>query len=139
MRPITKYRADDGSEWDTADCARRRDSLHAAVTAALAGLGTWPALGSKAYVQHRAATVRAARAMFAAVARAFEPTMLAEIPDDWHPDFGPWGRILSDGDGPLARAYMRFACIDDAGREWQQPYFTSHTPSDAACVEDRSA
>ena len=93
MQQIIQYRADDGSGWASAESARRRDDLHAAVTAALAILGPRPTLHSGSYVQHRIARVLAARATFAAVARAYEPTLCGTMPDDWHPNFGPWGAV----------------------------------------------
>jgi hypothetical protein len=39
-----------------------------------------------------------------------------------HP-LGFGGRVISDCGGPLNKIWWRFSCIDDKGREWQQPYF----------------
>lgn len=37
------------------------------------------------------------------------------------------GRLLGDYNiNPLSKAWYRFSCIDDLGREWGQPYFANN-------------
>lgn len=42
-----------------------------------------------------------------------------------HP-MGLAGRIISDCNSPLNKIWHRFMCIDEDGREWQQPYFAAN-------------
>ena len=62
MQPVTRYQADDGSEWPTAGQAEARDALCAFVRSAMAPLGTARELRDDTkYQQHAFAAVTAAK------------------------------------------------------------------------------
>ena len=129
MQIVTKYRAIDGSEWDTADQAMDRDNLCAAVADAIAELGeplSSAFFGGGGYRQHDLATVLSAKQRIVRLAKIHTGHGVFDHPAaDIHP-FSIAGQILDDVGGPLRKAWRRFMCIDDQGREWGQPYFGLH-------------
>lgn len=145
MTTITKYQANDGSEWTTAEDAEKRDSLHACVQEIMAPLGTTPEYVQcgKGWVQHKLETVLTAKDGILDLCR--ELGYHKNFPAFNHPGrechaLGIIGRVLSDDGGPLGSAWGRFGRIDEKGREHQQPYFayTAGPLPEHTCVEDRS-
>jgi hypothetical protein len=133
VKAITKYAARDGSEWRNEADAATREALLDEVEAVMRPLGERPKLDSRQYVQHHPATVISCRVEILKLCARELPdyeVFRHEPPEDVHPR-SIAGRILDDCGGPLSEAWGRFACIDAAGREWQQPYFVAHTPADA--------
>ena len=140
MESITKYRAEDGSEWSTPEQAIEREKAIAEVRAAMTPLGEHP--GSTAFtngdgfIQHDKANVLKARFALYDLAKAgplkswiedqktiFGKTdyqMAVEVHPSW------FQRMLDGGCDPLYRAYCRILCIDDQCREWGQPYYAEH-------------
>lgn len=145
MKTLTKYQANDGSEWDTAEEAQKRDELHAKVEAAMAPLGDVPEAveKGKGWLQHDMETVNVAKDRILDICR--EEGFNKHFPAfnnpgrDCHP-LSIIGRVLNDNGGPLDRAWSRFARIDEQGREHQQCYFayTGGPESHHICIEDRS-
>lgn len=143
MRPVTQYEASDGSIWHTESDALFRDTLCEKVKKAMTPLGDRPELphcgfeNGDGYYQHAQSEVRRAKENLLALVKEYgwewEGLKNAKCPQidvgaDW------FARIL-DGcqQVPLTRAYGRLMCIDNQGREWGQPYFTSH-PDEAKQV-----
>lgn len=136
MKTITKYVANDGSEWNDPDKARKRDFLLDRIKEATSGLlkprpkdpGCHFANGG-GYVQQEPAKVREYKLAVLRIAKdEFGETWpvdkwIAQV-DDVHP-LGGVARILSENSRPLDRAWWRICCIDPDGREWGQPYYAN--------------
>jgi hypothetical protein len=143
MEAVTKYKANDGSLWDSESAATERDELIKEVNAAMAPLGERNEAMSdgKGWVQHQLETVLRAKDAIIGIVRARKV-----IPEDVlqgragraiHP-FSIVGRYLDDRGGPLNSAWSRFMSIDEMGREHQQPYFAKNGPDrEHYCIETR--
>lgn len=130
MKIVTMYEAVDGTQFRTAAEAERRDALISEIALALAPLGVRRPSAYE-FIRHDAKVLRGVKGALLAIARRELPG----FPDVWrHPDdeiapLGIAGRIINDaGPAPLDRAWYRLCCIDDEGREWEQPYFVAHPP-----------
>lgn len=144
MKQITKYQANDGSEWNDESKAIAREELIRIVDAAMAPLGSVPAdvESGKGWLQHNLETVNVAKDRILDICRE---QGMSEYPAfkcrgrDCHPQ-SIIGRILSEVGGPLWNAWHRFGKIDTLGREHQQPYFayTNGPDADHYCVESRA-
>lgn len=122
---IIKYRADDGSEWKTIAEAVTRDVLCGEIGAVMEPLGDRVRIDSNQYVQHDPATVIKCRVGILALAAREFPSFdifSHKPPEEVHPR-SIASRILDDLGGPLCRAWNRFSCIDEQGREYEQPYY----------------
>lgn len=147
MKTVTRYEANDGSEWTKEADARARDQLIAEVSDVMSVLPKPPrdALdGGKAYFQHSPANVLAAQA---GLARAYLKRWkdcnghIQWVIDADKPAGGTFfGRILSDGDmaRPIWGGWSRIECIDSRFREWEQPYFTRNPPNGAVNAQGKS-
>jgi hypothetical protein len=140
MRTVTRYVANDGSEWPTAKEADWRDAEARVADEALEILGPRPDLlgftNGNGYMQHDPSDVLKVRSYLVEAAKLFVPgfsDIFARPIEDLHPH-GIVGRILSDRGGPLDRAWSRLMCIDGEGREWGQPYFALN-PGQGELVE----
>lgn len=144
MQTITKYKANDGSEWDDIQKALKRDNLLAAVNEVMAPLGDFPkqVIDGEGWLQHDPNIVTTAKQ---GILDLCKPDFADSFPQFNHPaaDVHPLsiiGRILDDcHDDPRSRAWNRFCRIDVHGREHQQPYFayTAGPTSKHICIEDR--
>lgn len=135
---IQKWRASDGSEWNSQAAADERDSIMAQVSEAMRPLGERDSrmMNGDGFIQHDEASVIRAKLAIHAIAKAGplkwwidEQIMKHGKTDkflalDIHP--GWQGRMLDGGCEPLERAYRRFCCIDASNREWQQPYYAAN-------------
>lgn len=143
--PITKYVADDGSEWTAVEKAQERDTLLADVARAMKPLGERPDncgfSSGGGFIQHQTAVVRQVRLALHEVAKGPLGWWFKRQREDHgktdeqiamcHPSWP--GRMLDGGCAPLENAYGRLCCIDDLGREWGQPYYATH-PDEAKQV-----
>lgn len=123
VEAITKYRAGDGSEWDTADDAEKRDRLNSEVASIEAMLGAGINSPDRRR-QHNASVLSGAKQMTVLLCRREFPdqSVFQHEPSEIHPmSFA--GRFLDDNGGPLRRVWWRFQCIDEEGREYEQPYY----------------
>lgn len=144
MKTITKYKANDGTEWNDEASALKRDNLVAQVDAVMAPLGTVPkrVTDGEGWLQHDPEVVIAAKQGILDLckpdfAKAFP--QFNEPAEKVHP-LSIIGRILDDApDDPRSRAWNRFCRIDPQGREHQQCYFayTDGPAADHVCIEDR--
>ncbi len=134
---FTKYRASDGSEWNTLVEADKRESLCCAVADIMAPLGPAIDLSDDHYLQHNVATVLAARVGILKLCGRLYPNLQAfhhESLLDIHP-MSYVGRLLSEIGGPLYdAAWSRFMRIDSMGREFQQPYYALNGHPNAKCI-----
>lgn len=131
MKKITKYQSDDGTVWDTVEEAAKRDSLLAGLKKALSPIGErHPDVDSGiGWWQHRPEDVLRAKQQFLELCQAQGLTYPAFFaPADQALRNDKVGRILSDTGGPLNKAWCRFICIDNSGREHQQQWFVWHGP-----------
>lgn len=123
MRTVTKYQANDGSEWDTVEQCEDHERLLERIEAINAILSDHPVDGNDDVgVQHDPMKV----ALFV--------TQLKELAAEECPQYAKeiilatsgnsiGGRILNDGNSPAWRLWYRWMCIDRNGREFGQPYY----------------
>ena len=145
MEVVTKYRANDGSEWASADEAIAREQQILMVNEAMRPLGERPDdegcrfSNGEGFRRHSLARVRQAKAALIALTRPHVSAWMdgqekgyGRDMMDVHPSW--FLRMLDGASRPLERAWGRLSCIDDEGREWGQPYFASN-PQEATQVE----
>ena len=135
MKTITKYVADDGSEWGDEFAAKNRESLVLAVRDAMTFLKPTPNdLNWEGYVQQTPTLVLQCKCNLFAIAnqdgilkcwidrqKNDHGKTEEDLIVDCHPSW--FGRILDGSCRPLETAYGRLCCIDEKCREWNQPYF----------------
>jgi hypothetical protein len=120
MQAIVKYKATDGSEWNTAERCERRDALNGEIVALEARIGPRITTGRGAIDPGVVSDVKAAvvdicrrefpeQSVFQHEAAAIHPMSFA-------------GRFLDEVGGPIARIWYRFACISGPW-EYEQPYY----------------
>jgi len=142
MEIITKYRANDGSEWDSEVKAAKRELLIAEVNAVMSLLPPVPTEPNwKGYIRHDKQTIRTVRqGLFFIDNREGilkwwydqQKTDHGKTDKDFLECHPSWQcRMLDGSHRPLERAYGRLCCIDEYGREWNQPYFARNPPPDA--------
>ena len=144
MKAITRYQAVDGTEFPTEHQCREYEQLRLLVAGVMSYLGTIPdeVKDGKGWLQHDPETVVRCRVGIIRLCRSMPqfdsfPVFRHEPAAEIHPNSSA-GRILDDTGGPLSEAWYRFRCIDDQGREHQQPYFAINGPDDNhECIEDR--
>lgn len=140
MKKITKYQANDGSEWKTKEDAEKRDILIVEVEAAMSPLqpnpGTIEFANGHGFVRQDVVAVANVRKNLYAIARRDgvlkwwidqQKAQHGQTDEGLmavHPSW--FSRMLDGAHRPLDRAYSRLCCIDDQYREWGQPYFASH-------------
>ena len=135
METVTRYKAEDGSEWQLREDAEKRDAMVKECNSAMAYLKDQPDdLNWEGYIQQDYAAIESVKACLFQIAN--QDGVLKWWIDDQknthgktqnqfifntHPSW--FGRMLDGGHGPLAKAYHRLCCIDDQNREWNQLYF----------------
>ena len=134
MQVVTRYMADDGSEWCLRESALIRDSLVAETKKLMSLLGERP-VKTGTHKQQNADDIAHIKAGLFAVANtdgvlrwwidsirhrfSSEADMIRNI----HPSV--FVRVLECSHAPLLNAYARLNCIDKHGREWDQPYYAN--------------
>lgn len=122
MKVVTKYRANDGTEWDTPEAAQKRDALCAEIDEVMNPLPMPPRSSGERIAVDRDAAHRAKERIVALCRREFPNTpVFTYDAKSIHP-FSVAGRILDDTGGPLRTAWQWFMCYD-AGYLYEQPYF----------------
>lgn len=134
MKTITKWQANDGSEWDSPECATKRDTLIAEVAAVMDPMGQ-RVTDHGGHKQHTGSVVETVRDGLYAIANRDgilkwwindQKSKFSKTDADLircHPSW--FCRMLDGGHAPLERAYGRLCCIDKMYREWDQPYFAN--------------
>ena len=141
METITRFKADDGAVFDTAEKCIEHENLTKFIQGIMLDLGKRNN-SSAGWVQHDPATVIRCRVAIIELCREMGmgkayPVFNHEPASEIHP-MSAVGRILDDTGGPTNAAWRRFSSIDEQGREHNQPYFAINGPDeDHACVEDR--
>lgn len=141
MQAITKYKANDGSEWDEPEKAVRRDHLIADVDDVMVSLNPCPDdtnfANGHGYVQQDAEQIAKVKANLFTIAN--QDGILKWWIDDQKARHGKtddflindthaswYCRMLDGSHRPLERAYSRLCNIDDECREWGQQYFANN-------------
>jgi len=124
-RALTIYVADDGSRWDSAEDAVKRDILDRKVREIEASFPK-PPDDSNERIKVGPDTAEAKRAVVE-LCRALYPNeaVFKHPPEEIHP-FSYAGRFLSEVGGPLNRVWWRFSCIGEDGYMYQQPFYASN-------------
>ena len=128
MRAITKYVANDGSEWNSPEKAVERDAMIERCRLAMEPLGDTPdGLKDWSYMQHdRIAYVSAKSGIIAILREMPALDFLANLSDEeisTHAGGGVAYTVSSD-DTPVAKAWNRLGRISmTTFREYNQPYF----------------
>ncbi len=130
MKTITKYIADDGTEFNTKLECVCRDSLISEINKIMEGLPKRPTdtnfVNGAGFIQHKAA-------IFLEVRRKLLELIGKHIKHDWvqmaidDPNDNPSniGRVV-DYNKPLCTAWNRIWCIDKYFKEWGQVYFAQN-------------
>lgn len=137
MKAVTRYLADDGSQWGTETEALKRDALCAEVAEAMRPLG--PSTdrrhdNGRAFIQHRAEDVLAAKQRIVELCARDVDHKIFGRPVELVHVRGIAGRILDDTGGPLSAAWNRLARIDDYAREWEQQWWVAHPNPEAVAL-----
>ena len=128
MKAITKYEADDGKIFDSAEAAIKHDAKRISVKKIMRLINPIPDtidfVTGDGYVQQDALAVQEFKRQILLMGAVHHNKMAewAKNPIEVHPQ-SIVGRILSDCDHELYKAWHRVMCIDDSYREWGQPYF----------------
>lgn len=127
MQTFTKYRAEDGTEFDSYVECHAYQYICKAIHKAMLPLGEQPQLKSGEYVQRERTTcLQVKRDLIAIAVSKYAPEtypVFKHPPDDIHPCSAA-GRIITDSNGPLAKAWERLMCIDWTHyREYDQPFY----------------
>ena len=127
MKTIHMYEAADGSRWNTPEACMQREHAILAVAQAMLPLGEERNLASHEFIQRSGAVcLQVKRALIEIAKKDYPPKdypIFQHDADAIHPTSGA-GRIITDSDGPLARAWCRLMRINwENFREYQQPYF----------------
>ena len=137
MKKITKYRADDGTEFNSEAEAVNHDALCLEIKEVMSELPKRPSNGCKfengeGFIQHQPHVFFGVRhALLAIGKRYIELGWIDQAIKDRniHPS---WVIRLFDERCPaLSRAWYRIMCTDKKLREWGQPYFADH-PDEAS-------
>lgn len=135
MIAITKYKANDGTEFDSEFNATQHEQLCERIRAIIAPLGPTEGLlpgcefgNGGGYLQHDEETVRQVKLGLLREAQQLTDhkwiQQSIDNPDGVHESYA--GRIISEISVPLRMAWSRIACIDKQFREWGQPYYANN-------------
>lgn len=147
MQVVTRYKANDGSEWQSEDDCKFRDSMIAEVNVAMSVLKATPTeCNWKGYIQQDASAVKRCKEILFAIAnregvlkwwidrqKQEHGKTDADLIGSTHASW--FGRMLDGGHDPLWSAYSRLCAIDKDNREWNQPYCaTNPGEGEMVCV-----
>ncbi len=137
MEAITKYKANDGSEWATAEQAEAREVMIREVNIAMLILVSKPTdmdfANGHGYIQQEAEKILDAKRELYKIANREgvlkhwidrQKNDHGKTDEDFitcHPSW--FSRMLDGSHRPLDAAYSRLYCIDEQNREWGQPYY----------------
>lgn len=144
MKAVTKFEANDGRIFSREQDAVKHDLMLANVATVMQPLGSSEKADSAGWIQHAPLVVANVKRGLVQLMRPIFATSYLGItkaidsdPDSIHPR-SVVGRILDDMDSPINDGWRRLGCIDDQGREHNQPYFAINGPhADMVCREDR--
>ena len=135
MHKVIKWKANDGSEWNSQTEAVTRESMIAMVNKAMGVLKTKPVdCNFEGYIQQDKESMMKCKRLLYDIANTegilkywldkqkkdhYKTDQI--LIENCHPSW--FGRMLGGGHQPLSNAYGRLCCIDDEFKEWNQPYF----------------
>lgn len=130
MQTITKYKANDGKEFNSERDAISHESLLSRIDVAMVPLGKTPKddgcdfANGGGFIQHSRLAVDLAKLALIELWDGDQKTKdAAKISPPSHSIIG---RYLSDSNSPIYPAWCRLLCIDSEFREWGQPYFAQN-------------
>jgi len=135
MKPIIRFKANDGAIFGSISECRRRDELIEEVDKIMSMLPPRPDddgckfSNGRGYIQHDKSAFMAARHALLELANKHRPhNIFRQAMKDMAVHSSWPSRIICDDDflTPLCHAWTRFACTDSKFREWGQPYFADH-------------
>ncbi len=128
MKQITKYEANDGSQWDAIDKAVERDTLLLVIAETDRLLKPRPEGSFEGYVQQDKQNVMDYKRVLMRIAKKYcyggSDSSIWDLPvEQLHPS-SIAGRFIDDSDcNPLQGAWYRLRCTDDKYREFNQPFY----------------
>lgn len=135
MEIITKYKAVDGSEFNTENQCLDYECLIRKVDNIMKDLPPLPKdegcefTNGGGYVQHDKICLRKVKInLLEEIKKHINHKWVQQTIDDEnvHPSYV--SRLIDDcGIRPLSKAWDRFNCIDELAREWGQPYFANNS------------
>jgi len=134
MKTITKYQAEDGKEFTSiAECVEY-DGIINNVKLIMADLPQRPDEtgcsfeNGGGFIQHDKANLNRVRTnLLRQINKHIKHNWIDQAIEDESIHHSWVGRLVSDYSiPPFEKAWYRFMCIDNQGREWGQPYFASN-------------
>jgi len=128
MKKITIYECNDGTRFDSEKQAAEYDILLSKCNNINDAIGRKVELEYDQYVQHNAEAVKKQWRVFCNIVAEAIPSYakMARECGNGTRHRSHIGRIISDYNIKcLCDLYFRFECIDERGREYQQPYFAN--------------
>jgi hypothetical protein len=146
MRTITKYQANDGSEWVKQDDCIKREQMIRDVDGAMSCLRDHPTeRGWEGYILHDKEALVQCKAMLFKISNTEgilkwwidgQKADHGKVDSDFLETHPSWFcRMLDGGHSPLSSAYNRLQCIDDELREWNRPFYAGHGKGQGKMVE----
>jgi hypothetical protein len=133
VKTISKYKADDGSEFNTETECLKHEALCTEISAAVAALPKSPTdskcqfANGGGYIQHTAGTFYHVREQLLRIANRLMPHKWFDESIAHQTVDASWaGRLIDEISDPLRRAWFRIMCTDKTLREWGQPYYAMH-------------
>lgn len=134
MKKITIYECNDGTRFDSEEQALEYDVLLSECNYINDVIGRKVELEYDQYVQRNAETVKKQWRVFCNIVAAAIPdyAKMAKECGNGTRHRSHIGRVIGDYNIKcLQNLYYRFECIDEQGREYQQPYFANGHQNEA--------
>ena len=134
MKKIVIYQCDDGTRFDSEKQAAEYDILLSKCNNINDAIGRKVELEYDQYVQHNAETVKKQWRVFCNIVAEYMPDYAQRAKEcgNGTRHRSHIGRVISDYNIKcLYSLYFRFECIDEQGREYQQPYFANGHQNEA--------
>lgn len=134
MSKITIYECNDGTRFDSEKQALEYNVLLSKCNIINDIIGRKVELEYNQYVQRNAETVKKQWSVFCNIVAEYIPDYAQRAKEcgDGTRHGSHIGRVIGDYNIKcLSRLYFRFECIDEQGREYQQPYFANGHQNEA--------
>ena len=134
MKKITIYECNDGTRFDSEKQALEYDVLLSKCNSINDVIGRKVELEYNQYVQRNAETVKKQWRVFCNIVAEYIPDYAQRAKEcgNGTRHRSHIGRVISDYNIKcLYSLYFRFECIDEQGREYQQPYFANGHQNEA--------
>ena len=134
MKKITIYECNDGTRFDSEKQAMEYDVLLSICNSINDAIGREVKLEYNQYVQRNAEIVKKQWRVFCNIVAEYIPDYAQQAKEcgNGTRHHSHIGRVISDYNIKcLCNLYYRFECIDEQGREYQQPYFANGHQNEA--------